>query len=90
MLRYTLKRLLTSLPTLLAISLVVFIILALAPGDPLAEFAANPLLTPEIRENIRISLGLDQPIHIRYVKWLIALCKEIWATPSPVAVLLMN
>ena len=72
MLRYTLKRLLTSLPTLLAISLVVFIILALAPGDPLAEFAANPLLTPEIRENIRISLGLDQPIHIRYVKWLIA------------------
>ena len=72
MLRYTLKRLLTSLPTLLAISLVVFTILALAPGDPLAEFAANPLLTPEIRENIRISLGLDQPIHIRYIKWLTA------------------
>ena len=69
MLRYFLKRLLISIPTLLAISVVIFTILALAPGDPLGEFASNPNITAEVRENIRRSLGLDRPIHIRYFKW---------------------
>lgn len=69
---YFLKRILISLPTLLAISVVIFFILALAPGDPLSEFASNPNITAEVRENIRKSLGLDQPIYIRYFKWLFA------------------
>lgn len=68
--QYLIKRLLISIPTLLAISLVIFTILALAPGDPLGEFASNPAITAEVRENIRKSLGLDQPIQIRYFKWL--------------------
>ena len=59
-----------SIPTLLAISVVIFTILALAPGDPLGEFASNPNITAEVRENIRRSLGLDQPIYIRYFKWI--------------------
>jgi peptide/nickel transport system permease protein len=67
---YLFKRLLISIPTLLAISLVIFIILALAPGDALGEFASNPNITEEVRENIRKSLGLDQPIYIRYFKWI--------------------
>ncbi|MCJ2542498.1 ABC transporter permease [Thermostichus vulcanus] len=70
MTRYLINRLFISIPTLLAISIVVFAILALAPGDPMAEFATNPAITAEVRENIRRSLGLDQPIYIRYVKWL--------------------
>lgn len=69
---YFLKRVLISLPTLLAISVVIFFILALAPGDPLSEFASNPNITAEVRENIRKSLGLDKPIYIRYFKWLFA------------------
>ncbi|MGK7875949.1 MAG: ABC transporter permease [Xenococcaceae cyanobacterium] len=69
MLRYLVKRLLFSIPTLIAISMVIFAILALAPGDPMGEFAANPSITAEVRENIRRSLGLDQPIYIRYIKW---------------------
>jgi peptide/nickel transport system permease protein len=72
MFKHFLKRILTAIPTLLAISIVIFIILALAPGNPMAEFATNPSITPEIRENIRRSLGLDQPIYIRYFKWLFA------------------
>lgn len=72
MLKYFLKRLLFSIPTLLAISMVVFGILSLAPGDPMGEFAANPAITEAVRENIRKSLGLDQPIPLRYVKWLLA------------------
>ena len=67
--QYFIKRLAIAIPTLIAISLIIFTILALAPGDPLGEFASNPAITPEVRENIRRSLGLDQPTHIRYIKW---------------------
>ncbi len=69
MTRYLINRLLISIPTLIAISAVVFFVLALAPGDPMGEFASNPSITAEVRENIRRSLGLDQPIYIRYFKW---------------------
>ncbi|MGK7955457.1 MAG: ABC transporter permease [Crocosphaera sp.] len=72
MTQYLIKRLLIAIPTLIAISLVLFTILALAPGDPLGEFASNPSITEEVRENIRKSLGLDQPIYIRYIKWFFA------------------
>lgn len=67
--QYVIKRLLIAIPTLIVISIIIFTILALAPGDPLGEFASNPAITAEVRENIRQSLGLDQPIHIRYFKW---------------------
>jgi len=75
---YLIKRILISIPTLLAISLVVFTILALAPGDPLGEFATNPSISAEVRENIRRSLGLDQPAYIRYWQWIIALLQGNW------------
>jgi len=70
MTRYLIRRILTAIPTLLAISVVIFTILALAPGDPLSEFAVNPAVPPEVRQRIRHSLGLDEPIPVRYVKWL--------------------
>ena len=69
MTQYLIKRFLIAIPTLVAISIILFAILTLAPGDPLGEFASNPAITAEVRENIRRSLGLDQPIHIRYLKW---------------------
>ncbi|MEB3224871.1 MAG: ABC transporter permease [Synechococcus sp.] len=75
MVRTLLKRLAIALGTLLAISFVIFTILALAPGDPLSEFANNPAITAAVRENIRRSLGLDQPFYLRYFKWLWALCQ---------------
>jgi peptide/nickel transport system permease protein len=73
--RYLLRRLIISIPTLLLISCVVFAILALAPGDPLASLALNPNIPPEVRENIRRSLGLDQPWPVRYVKWVMAMAQ---------------
>ena len=66
------RRLLFSIPTLLVISGIIFSILALAPGDPMAAVATDPSMSPEVRENIRRSLGLDTPIYVRYVKWLAA------------------
>ena len=68
MLNFALRRLLVAIPTLLFISLVIFILLDLAPGDPLAD---QPLtVPPEVREKMRIALGLDQPTWIRYLLWL--------------------
>ncbi len=69
MTQYLVRRILISIPTLIAISIVIFTILALAPGDPLAEFAMNPAVPPEVRQRIRQSMGLDDPIPVRYMKW---------------------
>jgi peptide/nickel transport system permease protein len=76
--RYLVRRVLLAIPTLLVISFVLFAILSLAPGDPLAQFAANPSVPPEVRDNIRRSLGLDDPWPVRYVKWLFALSHGDW------------
>ncbi len=78
MTKYLIQRLVTAIPTLLAISAVVFTILALAPGDPMAEFGSNPNIPAEVRQNIRRQLGLDEPVYIRYVKWLTALLQGNW------------
>jgi len=68
--RYIVRRLLIAVPTLLAITFVVYVILALAPLDPLSQFGADPRVPPEAREAIRHSLGLDQPWYVRYALWL--------------------
>lgn len=76
--RYLIRRLLAAIPTLLLISFVLYAVLSLAPGDPLSQFAANPAVPPEVRENIRRSLGLNDPWPVRYVKWLFALAHGDW------------
>jgi peptide/nickel transport system permease protein len=73
--RYILRRLLIAIPTLIVISFVVFAILALAPTDPLASFGADPRVPPEVRERIRDSMGLNDPWHIRYVKWVTSVAR---------------
>lgn len=67
MFRYIVRRLLFAIPTLIAISFIVFAILDLAPNDPTGNLPLT--IPPEVREQIRESLGLGQPFHIRYVKW---------------------
>ncbi|MBN1584056.1 MAG: ABC transporter permease [Anaerolineae bacterium] len=66
--RYLIRRLLTAIPTLLAISFVVFAILDLAPNDPTGNLPMT--IPPEVREQIRQSLGFGQPFSVRYLKWL--------------------
>ncbi len=76
MLTYTLRRLLLSIPTLIFISLVIFLLLELAPGDPLAD---QPLtIPPEVRERMRAALGLGEPVYVRYWKWLV---QFFWVEP---------
>lgn len=67
--RYLIRRVLTAIPTLFAISLVIFTVLALAPGDPLADLALNDAVPVELRQQMREDMGLDDPIPVRYAKW---------------------
>jgi peptide/nickel transport system permease protein len=67
--RYLIRRGLVSVITLLAISAIIYSILFMAPGDPLGELAANPNVSPEVRQRIRESYGLDDPLYIQYFKW---------------------
>ncbi len=76
--RYLIRRALISVVSLIAISMVVFGILAIAPGDPLSGFATNPNVPPELRARIRASLGLDDPIPVQYAKWASSYIKGDW------------
>lgn len=67
MLNYTIRRLLFAIPTLLVISFIIFLILDLAPGDPTGQLPMT--VPPEVREKIRISLGLGEPMYVRYLLW---------------------
>jgi peptide/nickel transport system permease protein len=67
--RYLIRRGLISIVTLIAISMIVYSILYLAPGDPLGGLATNPNVSPEVREQIRESWGLNDPLYVQYFKW---------------------
>jgi len=66
------------IPSLLGISLVLFSILALAPGDPFEELATNPAVPPEVRAALRAKFGLDDPVWTRYLHWLAAMLQGDW------------
>src|SRR3989440_170212 len=76
--RYLLRRLLIAIPSLLGISVILFTVLALAPGDPFGELATNPAVPPEVRAALRVKFGLDDPIAIRYFRWIAAMVHGDW------------
>jgi len=69
LINFIIRRILIAIPTLLVISFIIFAILDLAPNDPTGNL---PMTVPaEVREKIRESLGLGQPMHVRFAKWLV-------------------
>jgi peptide/nickel transport system permease protein len=77
MLTFTIRRLVLAIPTLLFISLVIFLLLELAPGDPMAQVPLT--VPPEVKQKMREALGLGQPMHVRYWKWLV---QFFWIEPQ--------
>ena len=75
---YILRRLLIALPSLLGISVILFTVLALAPGDPFQELATNPNVPAEVKAMLRAKFGLDDPIWQRYFRWLTAMLQGDW------------
>jgi len=76
--QYIIRRVLIALPSLLGISIVLFTVLAMAPGDPFGELATNPNIPPEVRLALRAKFGLDDPILSRYLHWLFAMLQGDW------------
>src|SRR5262245_61413275 len=66
---YALRRLLGLIPVMLGITLVVFFLMQLIPGD-VAQALLGLTARPEDVANLREALGLNQPIYVQYVKWL--------------------
>lgn len=76
--QYLIRRLLIAVPSLLGISFVLFCVLALAPGDPFGELTTNPNVPPEVAAALRQKFGLDDPILVRYWRWLFAMFQGDW------------
>jgi peptide/nickel transport system permease protein len=76
--RYLLRRLLIAIPSLIGISIVLYTVLALAPGDPFGELTTNPNVPPEVAAALRAKFGLDDPVFVRYFHWLVAMLHGDW------------
>jgi peptide/nickel transport system permease protein len=83
-------RLLQAIPLLVLISLVVFVLLHLIPGGPMAAYGNNPNMTAADFARLEHELGLDAPVHVQYLRWLGALLRGDWgyslASKRPVLV----
>ena len=77
MFTFTIRRLVLAVPTLLFISLVIFLLLELAPGDPMAQVPLT--VPPEVKQKMREALGLGEPLPIRYWKWIV---QFFWIEPQ--------
>ncbi len=76
--KYVLRRVVLAIPALAGISLVLFTILALAPGDPFQELATNPNVPPEVAQRLRQQFGLDDPVVVRYARWFTSMLRGDW------------
>jgi peptide/nickel transport system permease protein len=76
--KYVLRRVLIAIPVLLGISVVLFSVLALAPGDPFEELATNANVPPEVAQRLRAQFGLDDPLPVRYLRWLTSMLRGDW------------
>ena len=86
--RYLIRRSLQAIPILIVISMIVFVLIQLTPGGPMAAFEENPNLTPEDLARLEEQLGLNQPIHVKYIQWAGRIVQGDWgfsqATRRPV------
>jgi peptide/nickel transport system permease protein len=91
--RYVVRRILVSIPLIWALATLTFFLIRLAPGDPVAIYYHQEI-DPDVMETIRARLGLDEPLHIQYVRWLGSLARgELGISFShhrPVAELLLE
>jgi peptide/nickel transport system permease protein len=78
MTEYVIRRLFITVPVLAGISLVLFTILAMAPGDPFEELATNPNVPREVAQQLRQKFGLDDPVMVRYARWFTSMMKGDW------------
>jgi len=69
--KYVLKRLLLMIPTFLGVTIVVYLLMSLAPGSPMDAFLSVPGITEAELLRIKESIGLDKPVFVQYFHWLV-------------------
>ena len=69
--KYVTRRLIQAIPTFFGITVIAFLIMVSAPGDPITLITFSPRRDPESIESMRRTLGLDQPPIVQYAYWLI-------------------
>lgn len=67
---YTARRIAQAIPLLLVIMTINFLLIHLAPGDPVSYLAGQYQATPEYQDELRREFGLDQPLHIQFVRYM--------------------
>lgn len=77
LLRYFLKRILIAVPTLVGVSILVFLLVHIVPGDPI-DVMLGPRATEETRQTLEARLGLDQPLPVRYWNWATDVARGDW------------
>jgi len=77
MTRYIAQRTFSLIPVLIGVTLLVFLVMQLAPGDP-AQIMLGPKATETSLAQLRHELGLDQPLHVQYVRWLTRVLQGNW------------
>lgn len=94
MLKYIVKRILCAIPLLLGISIIIFGLIKMMPGNPFDMYLENPNVSFEEIEKIKIHYGLDKPLPVQYVKWIGNVAKGDWgisySTKRPVLEMLME
>ncbi|MEM6283687.1 MAG: ABC transporter permease [Chloroflexota bacterium] len=70
MIRFLLNRLLQAIPTIILVTLLVFLMLHLTPGDPAEVYLGDSRSTPELLENVREEMGLNRPLHVQYLSYM--------------------
>jgi peptide/nickel transport system permease protein len=68
--RYALRRVLQMIPTVLVVTVLVFLMLQLVPGDPASVFLGEKRSTPELLAQVRHEMGLDRPLYVQYFSYL--------------------
>ena len=72
--KFIIRRLMTLIPVLLGVTVMVFLIIHFAPGDPVANMLGETYFDQEMYENLKKELGYDQPVFVQYARWLGRVC----------------
>ncbi len=70
MIKYTIRRLIQAIPTFFGITVFSYLLMAAAPGGPVAALTLDPRFTPAQRQLVAVRLGVNDPLPIQYLRWL--------------------
>lgn len=71
MVKYTIRRLIQAIPTFFGITIFSYLLMSLAPGGPVAALTFDPRISPQERARVAARLGVNDPLPIQYLRWLI-------------------